>query len=215
LAACVSFLLLTSFAFSPGLIEHKSKGALCHERITTDEIEAFKDQLRRHAHEELDQELFVFERAIQTKGGYHTHIQCIPLEHKHAKDVYTTLMAMSRKAAFELKEVNTELSVKALLDDEENGDVGYFYAEVPFAGGTGYRRLICTTSASSAPEPDENSGKTGRRNMRSVVPLQFGREVVAQVLGKPELAEWKACVVNEDEETELACKIRDSLSKYG
>ena len=215
MAACVSFLLLTSFAFSPGLIEHKSKGALCHERITTDEIEAFKDQLRRHAHEELDQELFVFERAIQTKGGYHTHIQCIPLEHKHAKDVYTTLMAMSRKAAFELKEVNTELSVKALLDDEENGDVGYFYAEVPFAGGTGYRRLICTTSASSAPEPDENSGKTGRRNMRSVVPLQFGREVVAQVLGKPELAEWKACVVNEDEETELACKIRDSLSKYG
>jgi len=48
-----------------------------------------------------------------------------------------------------------------------------------------------------------------------VVPLQFGHEVVAQVMGKPELAEWKACVVNEDKETELACKVHDLLSKYG
>jgi diadenosine tetraphosphate (Ap4A) HIT family hydrolase len=196
-------------------IEHKSQGALVHDRKTIDEVEAFKDQLRRHAREELHQDLFIFERAIQTKGGYHTHMQCIPLEHEHTQTLYTTLMAMSREAGFELKEVNTDLSVKAMLKDEEAGTTGYFYAEIPFAGGTEQRRLVCITSSSSASEANENSGDGGtRQKARSAVPLQFGRAVAAKLMGKPELTEWKACVVSEDEEAELACKLRDSLAKY-
>ena len=60
-------------------------------------------------------------------------------------------------------------------DDEDDG--GYFYAEVPITSKECKRFLY---------KASPNAG--------AVVPLQFGREVLAQVLDKPDLAHWKACV---------------------
>lgn len=51
-------------------------------------------------------------------------------------------------------------------------------------------------------------------NAGAVVPLQFGREVLAQVLEKPDLAHWKACVQETDKETELTAAFRESIAPY-
>jgi hypothetical protein len=45
------------------------------------------------------------------------------------------------------------------------------------------------------------------------VPLQFGREVLAAVLGKPELAHWKSCVVDKEQEAEVAGAFRKSMEE--
>lgn len=196
-------------------IEHKSQGVLLYDENTLEEVEFFKEQLRRHAKEELGQRLFIFERAIQTKGGYHTHIQCIPLEQEQVSRLYNTLLVMSKEAGFELKELKPSESVTPVIMDKEAGyESGYFYAEIPVLGEATQRRFICLTSPNkqkSRMSADIESAKLAR----STVPLQFGRAVTAKVMGRPELTEWKSCILSEEEEAKLAYTFRSSLSKYG
>lgn len=73
-------------------------------------------------------DLFVFERAIQTKGGYHTHVQCIPIERGLGMKLQATNMARSN-LGFQLKELNSDLALSAMASNEDDG--GYFCAEVP------------------------------------------------------------------------------------
>ncbi len=196
-------------------IEHKSQGMLLYDENTLEEVEVFKEQLRRHAKEELGQRLFIFERAIQTKGGYHTHIQCIPLEQEQVNRLYNNLMVMSKEAGFELKELKASESVMPEIIEKEAGyESGYFYAEIPVFGEATQRRFICLPSPykeKSRMSADFESAQVAR----STVPLQFGRAVIAKVMGRPELTEWKSCILSEEEEAKLANSFRASLSNYG
>ncbi len=64
-------------------------------------------RLRQHASEKWNCDLYAFERAIQTKGGYHTHVQCIPIERGLGMKLQATMMAMARSIPnFDLKELN-------------------------------------------------------------------------------------------------------------
>ena len=72
---------------------------------------------------------------------------------------------------------------------------GYFYAETPIAGNE-YKRFLY-----------KHTGSSGR----GTVPLQFGREVLAAVLGKPELAHWKSCVLEKQQEEAMATAFRKSF----
>ena len=76
-------------------VTHSSKGALVDRNVAR-EMEDLKERLRKHASEKWNMDLFVFERAIQTKGGYHTHVQCIPIERGLGIKLQATMMAMAR-----------------------------------------------------------------------------------------------------------------------
>jgi len=178
-------------------VTHSSKGALVDKSVAG-EMEDLKQRLRQHASEKWNMDLFVFERAFQTKGGYHTHVQCIPIERGLGIKLQATMMTMARSnPGFELKELNSDLALSAMASDDEKEDGGYFYAEVPITSKECKRFLY-----------------KAQPNVGAVIPLQFGREVLASVLEKPDLAHWKACVLDEEKETELTAAFRDSFAPF-
>ena len=163
------------------------------------EMESAKAKLRLHARTALKKDLFVFERSIQTKGGYHPHVQCIPVDLDSGPMIQKVMVDMASKAGFRLKEITGEIGLYALEDDWSDG---YFYAEIPLpGGGDEFRRFIYCAG----------DGK-GDINNRGAVPLQFGREVLAEVMGNPDISQWKACVVSQEKETELTTEFRKSLN---
>jgi diadenosine tetraphosphate (Ap4A) HIT family hydrolase len=183
-------------------IRHTSQGALRSAPVSA-EMDGLKARLREHASAEYDCDLFVFERAVQTRGGYHTHVQCVPVPRQVGQRLATTMQAQAGKAGMDLKEIKSDIGASALLaDDDEDHDEseGYFYAEVPTAG-CGFRRFL------HRQVPGRHRGGT--------IPLQLGREVVAAVLEKPELAHWKSCLLEKEEETKLATQFRESFGLVG
>lgn len=175
-------------------VQHSSQGAL-HDPIISEEMDRIKAKLRQHAARVYDMDLFVFERAIQTKRGYHTHVQCIPVQKNLGSKLQITMLAQAKRTGMQLRELNSDLGLKSVLNSDDENDGGYFYAEIP-TGGTEYKRYVHKAHADS-----------------KAVPLQFGREVLAAVLGKPELAHWKSCVVDKDQEAEIAAAFRKSMEE--
>jgi diadenosine tetraphosphate (Ap4A) HIT family hydrolase len=179
-------------------VEHGGDGAFVTKKLAP-EMETVKSKLRTHARAALQKDLFVFERCIQTKGGYHTHVQCIPVEAGSGPAIQSKMLEMSIRNGFHLREITSELSLNALEGDWSNG---YFYVEIPLGGGDEYRRFIYRAGDKSGDE----------QGSRTHVPLQFGREVLAEVLNKPEIGHWKACVVSREKEEELTASFRTSLA---
>jgi diadenosine tetraphosphate (Ap4A) HIT family hydrolase len=175
-------------------VQHSSQGAL-HDPIVSEEMDRIKAKLRQHAARVYDMDLFVFERAIQTKRGYHTHVQCIPVQKNLGSKLQITMLAQAKKTGMQLRELNSDLGLKSVLNSDDENDGGYFYAEIP-TSGTEYKRYVHKAHADS-----------------KTVPLQFGREVLAAVLGKPELAHWKSCVVDKEQEAEVAGAFRKSMEE--
>ena len=186
-------------------VEHGGEGAFVSKKLAG-EMELVKSKLRSHARTMLQKDLFVFERCIQTKGGYHTHVQCIPVDTGSGPAIQSKMLAMAAKAGFQLREITSELSLNAL---EEDWADGYFYVEIPLPGEGGeYRRFIYRAGDNVA-----NTKDNGQASGRVQVPLQFGREVLAEVLNKPEVGHWKACVVSKEREEELTAQFRNSLAQ--
>lgn len=48
----------------------------------------------------------------------------------------------------------------------------------------------------------------------SKIPVQFGREILAGVLGRPERAFWKACEVGKEAEVEAADAFKHIFSSF-
>lgn len=120
------------------------------------------------------------------------HINAIPIDPSISAKVHARMMTM---ATFDLREVqNPDISIRSVLGEEEEWDNGYFYAEV------GGKRLLY-----KIPQGDSSCAK---------VPVQFGREVLASVVGNNDLAHWKACEVSKEEEERLATKFREDLDSY-
>jgi diadenosine tetraphosphate (Ap4A) HIT family hydrolase len=185
-------------------VAHSSQGAF-FDRTVSQEIRELQQALRLHAREEYDMDLVVFERAIQTRGGYHTHVQCVPVPKGLGVKLETTLRAQGQANQFEFREIQSpDLDISTLLrqDDDNDSDGGYFYVEVPMPGSKlEFKRFLYKVQA-------QQEGRGPR------VPLQFGREVIAAVMGKKELAHWKSCQVDKEEETKMAVDLRQSFEKY-
>ncbi len=169
-------------------------------------------KLRAYAHTELGKDLFVFERAIPTRGGYHAHINCIPVDKGIGANIRNTMFTLANShrdprndnAAIELRELqNPEISVTSLLKNAEgDGLTGYFYCEIPFGDdGNEFKRFLYTAV---------DDGSTRRK----YVPLQFGREILASVLSDQNLSHWKACVVSKEKEDEYTESFREKFNKY-
>ena len=124
----------------------------------------------------------------------------------------------------DLREINSDMSIETILntnnnDDDDDDDhnnnnnkrhkanSGYFYAEVPI-GDMEYKRFLYQTTTNSNNNINNTKGRIGTGS----VPLQFGREGLAAVLGKPDLAHWKSCVVDKEQELLIASKVRESLT---
>jgi diadenosine tetraphosphate (Ap4A) HIT family hydrolase len=169
-------------------VTHSSQGAWTQP--CAKEVNLVKEKLQRHASQAYDSDLFVFERAMETKGGYHTHVQCVPIPRGLTTKLQATMMAHAQACGFELRTVQSDLGIQAMISDEDN----YFYAEI--CGDRQTHRFVY-------------KAEEGQK-----VPLQFGREVLASVLNKPDLAHWKSCLLDKDQETEFAAEFRKSFGAF-
>jgi hypothetical protein len=168
-------------------VAHTSRGSLSDSTLWS-EVEELKEKLRSHAEQVWNMGLFVFERAIQTRGGYHTHVQCVPIPKHLVSKLESIMISMAKTSGVNLKELLSDLQMSVVAEDE------YFFAEIL----------------------SENVSKRFLHNIRDgpSVPLQFGREVLAAVLDLPKLAHWKSSVLSTEEEIECALKFRASFSPY-
>ncbi|CAJ1961941.1 unnamed protein product [Cylindrotheca closterium] len=169
-------------------VEHTNRGAWSLE---TDEWMALVTKLKLHADQTYDMDLFIFERAMDTKGGYHSHIQCVPIPKTCTSKLRATMMAHSKASGFTLRPIESDLGIETMV----SADDSYFYAE------------IVTQSHSHRFLYKHNDDAP-----RSAVPLQFAREVLASVLKEPKLAHWKSCVLEKEKESEMASELRSSFS---
>jgi diadenosine tetraphosphate (Ap4A) HIT family hydrolase len=187
-------------------VQHSSQGAL-KDPIVAQEMENLKAKLRQHASISYDCDLFVFERAIQTKGGYHTHVQCVPVPRALGLKLQSALLAQCRKFGIDIREINTDVGLHAILNGNDDGeglnDGGYFYAEIPMLGRQ-VKRFLYRAKARSP---------TASGRDRSGVSMQLGREIVALVLEDPKLAHWRSCLLEEEAETAMAASFRESFAK--
>ena len=150
------------------------------------------EKVQEHASQTYDMDLFVFERSMETRGGYHTHIQCVPVPRNSSTLLETTMLAHAKASGFDLRPIQSDLGVKAMIEKND----AYFYAEIRTRSHQ--QRFLYRRGAD-----DEKA---------SSVPLQFAREVLASVLNNSKLAHWKACVVDKEQETNLASDFRASFN---
>jgi hypothetical protein len=109
-----------------------------------------------------------------------------------------------------LREISSDVALSSIIlanrDDHGTNDAKiqteYFYAEIPSAGGKSIHRFLYVPQTT-------NSNPT-----RVIPPVQLGRQVLAAVLKQPDLAHWKACVVDQDKETEMSVAFRESFANY-
>jgi diadenosine tetraphosphate (Ap4A) HIT family hydrolase len=184
-------------------VQHTSQGAL-KDPIVAQEMETIKAKLRQHASIVYNSDLFVFERAIQTRGGYHTHVQCVPIPRALGLNLQKTLLTQGRKFGMDIREINTDLGVQGLWSSaSDESDGGYFYAEIPMLGRD-CKRFIYKV---------KHSMPTVNGRDRSGVNMQFGREILALVLEDPKVAHWKSCEVDQDQEAAMALTFRESFEQ--
>ena len=184
--------------------------------LAVEDVEEAIRKLRKFSSTQLEKDLFVFERAFPTRGGYHSHINCIPVDRGLGPKIRTTMMSMAaaadRGCTIDIRELqNPEINVTSLLKNaEDDGLSGYFYCEVPFGENGDFKRFLYTATD----EGEQNGGYVGGGSSRKHIPLQFGREILASVMGDNNLAHWKGCVLSREIEEEYTESFRKSFDSY-
>jgi hypothetical protein len=139
------------------------------------------------------QSMVLFERRLQTRGARHTHVQVIPVPNDKAAGVRE---AFEEKGAalgvfFESLTAGTTLREMGLREEEQ-----YMYVEVPGLGGKGVARLLYRLPP---------GGK---------LPLTFGRDVMADLLGAPGKVNWKNCQLGREEEAAMVEGLKARWEKW-
>ena len=116
--------------------------------------------------------LLLFERFMGSSSGRsqfeHMHLQVMALQPQHAARVGEAFRSHGAKCGIEFESIPPGIPLRHRLQQVEP----FFVAELP-SGEKLLHRLLSNP----------------RRH-----PLQFGREVVAHLIGSPELADWKLCM---------------------
>ena len=171
-------------------VKHTKQGAW----TLNDEWVKLVDKVQEHASKVYNMDLFVFERSMETRGGYHTHVQCVPVPRDSSTRLETVMVAHAKSCGFDFRRIESDLGMGAIIQKNDS----YFYAEIRTR--TNQQKFLYRCEAG-----DENASR---------VPLQFAREVLASVLNNPKLAHWKACVVDHEQETQLASDLRNSFLSF-
>lgn len=133
--------------------------------------------------------LLAFERCADTKGVYHMHQQLVPLEADAARRALADMQTKTRRYGYPLEAVA----------DGAPLDLGgrYFYAELWEAGAAApATRMLATVHGDAR------------------IPLSLGRDSVAQAIGKPERAHWKACVTDKAGEEGLVAQFKADFKAH-
>lgn len=187
------------------------KGALSHDHILIipivhekstiqlspsckEEIERFKSQLRRMFASE-GKEMIVFDRNVHSIGAAHCHMQVIGIPGDrsiHCSEVFETEGA---RYNITFEKLAAEQNLTEAVENRP-----FFYAEMP-----------------AMDQEADDSVRPRCRLLHIVIGkhyMQFGRHVVATLLGCPRRTNWKYCVVDKEEETILTQQFKNRWKPF-
>lgn len=175
-----------------------------------DEIEAMKKKLSQ-VYVKRGESVVCFEMYGGDQGQgtplQHMHIQMVPIPLDIESDV---------QAIFEQE---AEMFGLELVPDGQLPDsltMPYCKVELPTVRTSGKSQsFVFVPTAEKMREYhaiEEESRATGRRPPR-LINLQFGRQVVAQLIGSPDKADWKNCLQTAEEEEAMAKNMRKLIEE--
>lgn len=155
------------------------------------EIEVYKEALR-NCYKNQDRDVVMFERYLQLRAGTHAHLQIVPVPVVKADKVEEAFQEAGKRVGFKFQVFSpADGGEMEALKTVIGGDVNYFSVELPDG-----RVLAHPLSAGEK------------------IPMQFGREVLADLLEMPERGDWKVCRIGKDEETAMVEDFKDKFQKF-
>jgi len=167
-------------------INHMSN-FLSSSQTVTDEINMYKDSLRK-CFESQGKSVLFFERFIRSsRAPEHMHIQVVPL----SKNLVSNAEPLFNEKGLKFGITFETISSSDTWKDRISKDSGYLLIELP--NGNHLLHIIAS----------------GVRH-----PFQFAREVVAELLGFPERADWKACKLDKQQETSVSNNFKKMFQPF-
>lgn len=172
-------------------IEHLSSTVSLPDN-TLREVNAYKEALKQCFKGHC---MIFFERNIplKGKGPQHMHIQAIPVSINLLPQIKITFQKEAESIGFQLKEVDKSVPLKELV-----ADVPYFYVETPDVN-------LLKVFAAENDAASDNEQK---------IPLQFGRRVIAKLLGCPEREDWRSCHQSQEVETQIVANFKQLFKPF-
>ncbi|CAM6106973.1 unnamed protein product [Calypogeia fissa] len=156
------------------------------------EMQKYKRALRE-CYESQGSTIVIFERYIQLRAGTHAHLQVFPIPLLKALGARAAFVAAAKNEGFVFQEIppgedygETRQALKEIVKAQN-----YFFVELP-----------------------DNTILVHPFEAGSKMSMQFGREVVAKLVGQPDRADWKACTQTKDEETDMADEFKQQFAKF-
>ncbi|CDJ62065.1 CWF19-like protein 1, related [Eimeria necatrix] len=152
----------------------------------------------RSAFRQQSLDLVVYERYVPMKAtkAMHSQLHAIPCDRSQALQSGELFEKRAKRAGLSLQRLPETADITSLSELAKDPCLGYFYVEIPgvlTAKGQTIDRYLHV-------QPGRDSGK---------IPMTFGREVMAELLGLRDKVNWQACLVPKDEEAKLAAALRD------
>jgi len=124
------------------------------------------------------------------KGTLHGHLQVVPVPQSLISNALPQLRTESSALNLQFTDFPPEKTIKEIA-----GPSIYFSIEIYSAGG----KILLVHM------PGEGSGP---------VPLQFGREWAAKLLGCPERVDWRQCAVSKKEEEASVAQFKKLFEEF-
>ena len=164
------------------------------------ELKVFGAAIERFHHSNK-QATMTFERAIRTKGRDHMHEQFIPIPKEKISQVLTSFTKSADNYQLSFHEILDPLkdADDFVLNDIEGGPYQeFFYMTIPTDDTGSKRRFVYV----------HESDKSRR------FPMHFGLEVAANALDRPDRANWKNCLLSEEEEVKATETFRGDFEPF-
>jgi len=157
------------------------------------EFHKYLDALKRCFSEKLDKDILVYERymALRGRGGNHCFVAALPVSREEGRRAGETFHEHAKKAGveFEVLPVCPTYESRRHMVQQRVGHSEYLLVILPDGGA-----LL------------QMMGK-GQN-------LNFAREVIASLVGKPERQDWKACCMSKEDEQSSFEKFKSIFSSY-
>ena len=204
------------------------------------EIDLYKLSLKRMFKEEMGHVMYVYERAIETRGGkahMHMQIHVIPVGTNEAEKAGEVANEQAERCRVKLEEPEKDEScvecIKRLKGDDEN--VNFFWAELPngvravqvFKRDHGLLRPSVEEDekkgTDDSADVDQGDGSANDKDEESERqeevefgkhPLHFGRSIGAALVRRLDRVDWKRCVLSKEEEERNAQRFKKRFAKY-
>eukprot|EP00252_Welwitschia_mirabilis_P025628 TRINITY_DN8096_c0_g1_i1.p1 TRINITY_DN8096_c0_g1~~TRINITY_DN8096_c0_g1_i1.p1 ORF type:complete len:576 (-),score=113.47 TRINITY_DN8096_c0_g1_i1:191-1918(-) len=156
------------------------------------ELQKYKHAFKRYFKNQ-NRAAVMFERNINLKAASHTHLQIVPVPLVKASVVENQFRISGKELGFEfhVTRPDNNIDCKKQLKELVKGAPGYFFVELP-----------------------DETVLVHRLEGEEKIPMQFGREVLANILGKPERSDWRNCQLSNVEESAMAEDFKKRFSMF-